>query len=134
MDYELDSSLYTVTADGRTVSVTGQTFDSWQNGAYDFMFSLSDSSVITKRVQMSGEAPVRTNSDPTQADGAANAQQTTAPTDSASSPTPTNSAAPTGSTPATGDTTPIGLYVGILAVLVAALVVVVVLVIRSKKK
>jgi hypothetical protein len=123
---------YVLTDDGTTVTLQASTLNYWGDGTYTFSFTLNDGTEVQKRINISGDytAPEST------------AVPTTEPVaDPTATEEPTPTAAPTatptpdkGSNPATGDNSPIMLYVVILVVLVAALVVVIVLATKKKKK
>jgi hypothetical protein len=123
---------YSVSNGGLTVTLFANTLNNWpaagstQSATYKFRFIQTDGNVVEKKILIQGSytAPLAT--------------ETPAPTATAE---PTATAAPTatptstkGTNPATGDNSPILLYVVILVVLVAALVVVVVLATKKKKK
>lgn len=109
---DLENKYYTLSSDNKTVTVKADMLSGWKNGTYGFEFTFTDNTTVEKKVSVSG-----------------NAETTTTPT-ATPSPTPT----PGGKNPATGDESPIGLYIGIFVVLLVVLIVAIVLVVRKGKK
>jgi hypothetical protein len=128
--YLVEGSDYSVSNDGLTVTLFASTLNNWpeagstKSATYKFRFIKTDGSVEEKTILIQGEytAPSETPA-------------ATATPEASATPEPTATpAANRGNNPATGDTSPIILYVVILVVLVAALVVVIVLATKSSKK
>ncbi len=123
---DFGTAYYTLSEDGKKVSIHHDTLNNWRNGRYIFEFSFDGSDeVIRKTVSISGEivvtpAPVQTEAP----------AETTSPT---ATPAPTATPRPSTIAP-TGDNTPIALWVGILVLMAAALAVVIVLVVRKNKQ
>ncbi len=125
---------YTLSDDRMTIAIDADVLNAWGNGTetgnYQFTFSFTDGTedeVIT--VNISGTAP--TPSETEEPDPTATPEPTKEPS---ATPAPEKNANSKGNnTPATGDTSPIGLYAAILGVMVVALAVVIVLVVRKNK-
>lgn len=129
LQYEGEGKDYILTNGGKTATFAAGFFNNWGNGLYNFVFSYTEDGVEdeTVKVTISGDAPAATDTPVQTAEPTATVAPTAAPT---ATPVPTSS----GDTPATGDSSPIALYVVILVVMVAALAVVIYLVVRKNKR
>ena len=132
---EFESAYYTLENGDKTINIKASVLNGWGDGNYSFTFRFADGAEDKEvLVSVSGTyTPPDDTSDDRKDD--------TKPADATPTPAPTATTAPTPTpapkkslTPATGDNSPIGLYLGILVVLIAALVVVIVLVVRKNKR
>lgn len=92
----------------------GSRWQKWGNGGYTFSVSFTEGDPVEISVTLEGTAPEVTPS---------------AQPSSSAAPTPTTGG---NQAPPTGDETPIGMYVGILVALIAALAVVIIVVMKRK--
>lgn len=134
-DYkEFEARYYTLSNEDKTVALSASVLNDWPDGNYWFRFLFADGTeekIVVVRI--SGDKPVPDAAEETPAkEEAPAAAEETAKAEATPAPAK-DSTAKKASTPATGDTSPIGLYAAVLGVMVVALAIVIVLVVRKKK-
>lgn len=134
-DYkEFESRYYTLSNGDKTVALSASVLNDWPDGNYWFRFLFADGTeaeIVVVRI--SGDKPVPDSEEQSPAkETTPAAEKETSKADPTPAPAK-DSSAKKASTPATGDTSPIGVYAAILGVMVVALAIVIVLVVRKKK-
>lgn len=135
---EFLAEYYTLSNDNKTVSIKANILNDLVDGNYYFNFKFSDGAAdesLTVSISGTYVAPAGESTETAGTTGTTESAQTTESTQTTESAQTTESTASvSGNTPATGDNSPILVYIIILAVLAVALVVVIVLVTRKGKK